>query len=180
MTVREDLRSLRTNYKIIIAKDDRLQVPFPSLNKLLPMNVPVAINATPVVVQETNHLVDTQTHSESCVSTDLVVERDVRISQLEAIDWEDLAEKFLDVLEEAVSIRVHNAPLLSPSVTSEIEPLSKEMCSDMTLVRGDSGQVDTTGSSGTRVVVGQAKVAVLYSGGVDSAVLAALVDRYVC
>ncbi len=69
----------------------------------------------------------------------------------------ELAQKLAEVLEDAVRVRVRNAPRVLTPPTSEV-----------------------SGPKEGAVVMGGARVAVLFSGGVDSAVIAGLVDRYVC
>ena len=75
----------------------------------------------------------------------------------EGVSWEGLAKEFLAVLEAAVFRRVSVAP--PPSTGGEQG-------------EGEGGEC--------AVVQGRARVGVLFSGGVDSVVLAALVDRCVC
>lgn len=74
---------------------------------------------------------------------------------------ENIYQKFLDVLENAVWVRVRNAPLLPADHASELG-LDVE----------EEARASTSG-----LVQGRARVALLFSGGVDSAVMAALVDR---
>ena len=83
----------------------------------------------------------------------------------EDVDWKHLAEEFLEVLANSVDVRVHNAPSL-PS------------CEVLGSIAAENEQtLSPSPVSSPVVVLGRAKVGVLFSGGVDSMVLAALVDR---
>ena len=74
--------------------------------------------------------------------------------------WSVVAAQFMEVLQKAVDVRVQRAP----SVPVDQSAGYARSCG--------------TCSSGA-AAVGGARVAVLFSGGVDSAVLAALTDRWV-
>lgn len=77
------------------------------------------------------------------------------------------AEEFLTVLQEAVSVRVRSAPDLASCRSHSGPGCSATACCGM--LQSSEGNVE--------MVYGKARVGVLYSGGVDSVVLAALVDR---
>lgn len=74
-------------------------------------------------------------------------------------DWSAVAARFMEVLQKAVAVRVQRAPNISVDCSGE----SARSC----------------GACSSDVIVGTARIAVLFSGGVDSAVLAALTDRFV-
>ena len=100
--------------------------------------------------------------------------------------YQDHVARLLDVLQGAVQCRVSRAP----SVTQR--KATKQLCKTPTLEAGVvkrevgvSGEEENVGSaeggvfSDYNTVRGSASVAILFSGGVDSAVLAALADRFV-
>ena len=100
-----------------------------------------------------------------------------------AVDWRTLATQLITVLERAVHSRVDRAPYL-PSVTVETRGASSanlERCgTEVDTVTGavKSHQSPVEGLVvKSKVVYGRARIAILFSGGVDSMVLAALVDR---
>lgn len=77
-------------------------------------------------------------------------------------DWNMLAQHLLSVLQQAIQSRIDRAPRVTPTVSQD------------TVTVGCGPPLDA-GS----VVLGGARVALLFSGGVDSVVLAALTDRLV-
>ena len=79
--------------------------------------------------------------------------------------------RFLGVLQDSVQRRVSRAP---PVVSVRKESEVTEVVGTV----GDRVSVSSSAGGGGGVLEGRARVAVLFSGGVDSAVLAALVDRY--
>lgn len=88
-------------------------------------------------------------------------------SSLDSILRRQLADTFLSLLEAAVMKRVMNIPPLSDEMSLGRPELESECAA------GDAArQTDCH-----RLTLGNAKVGVLFSGGVDSIVLAALADR---
>lgn len=88
-------------------------------------------------------------------------------SSCDAVNWKSMAEKFCEVLKEAVSIRVLSSPDLQSCKSHSSGCVSSDSTSCATLQT----------CPGADFVHGIAKVGLLFSGGVDSVVLAALVDR---
>ena len=121
-----------------------------------------------------------------------------------SIDWSALSKQLIAVLEKAIRARVVRAPYL-PSSTQEASATTSS--SSTSLVRGcrkseseSESQVlgmesrhsqneehqpvcreELVASKGDSDVIirGRARIAILFSGGVDSMLLAALTDRYV-
>lgn len=112
------------------------------------------------------------------------------------VDWRALAAQLISVLEKAVLSRAVRAPYM-PSIAIETTDASSAISSITMATSGASTasqhlcetdiEAAPTGSEqkfaerqteGTKVVYGKARIAILFSGGVDSMVLAALVDRY--
>lgn len=98
-------------------------------------------------------------------------------------DWRALSRLLITELERAVHSRVVRAPYL---------PSSSQTRSDgaclMDLSKSDSDPVkevelatatDPMKTAVSAIILGKARIAILFSGGVDSVVLAALVDRLV-
>lgn len=211
----EELNLLQNHFKITVRKNSHLQVPFPSLNKVLP-SVNLATSTHPS--QETVELTvvgSTNSPDPSVVLYD-GSKQEVKSPPDTAVNWSIIAEEFLEVLAEAVSVRVKNAPSLpsckahysykpvqsadnerveTATVTcATVNSLSIQSVSnveiqsasvvDVRSVDGESALHETTvmscptlQSSNVEIVCGQARIGLLFSGGVDSVVLAALVDR---
>lgn len=172
----EELTSLSACVRITIRKDPQLQVPFPPLNKVLPS--PSAQGLAECAVQE---LTVTEHPRTSLKSGNPHEPRTDSLEILpETIDWKHSAERFLEILAGAVKVRVSNAPRLPSCQAHKSEP---EACSQLRVLPDSTLQPGSAPS--TDMVFGKAKIGVLFSGGVDSVVLAALVDRldaymYVC
>ena len=173
----EELKDLRTHLEVKLVKNGELAAPFPSLNKDISLGVSsvetvndkCCYGATPCpeISLDRDGLLnpheackgeaDTSQSmhgGESAVIEDHTSSDGTRFSS-RAATCRDLPQEFLEVLQDAVKVRVCNSPQVSCS----------HLCEES--------------EDGSEVVVSNARVAVLFSGGVDSAVLAALVDRYV-
>lgn len=161
---------LSTFVHVTISRDTRLQVPFPSLNKALPSDDPST--CPPSTHKLEADLVDSSSDSAirdiTCQPASLCNDQQV------GIDWKHNAEKLLAVLLEAVNVRVKSAPSL-PSCQVHKPKFLQSACSSQPSVLLPCPALQCTS---TEPVYGCAKVGVLFSGGVDSVVLAALVDRY--
>ena len=161
-TLTEDPQMRRTFLSVSLIKDERLQVPFPPLNKDLPpeldevMEVSVKMikgdTPSPLAGEEGKQFPDEleplgtipkQRPCGEAVPPDALI-----------------VHEFLKVLEEAVMVRLRTAPWLP----------ANEDCASV------AGKGPTAAAG---VVSGRARVALLFSGGLDSAVMAALVDRQV-
>ncbi len=90
-----------------------------------------------------------------------------------------IAQQLLAILQQAVETRVMRAPPLDvgkESLESASTPRN-HASTEVTAGASKSPPVDISAAKGENVIQGRARVAILYSGGVDSAVLAALTDR---
>ena len=91
-------------------------------------------------------------------------------------DWNTLAQHLLSVLQQAIQSRVDRAPRVTHTVSQD----TVTVCCGPPSGAGSVGCGPPSGSPDTASVVqGAARVAILFSGGVDSVVLAALTDRLV-
>ena len=200
--IREELSSLKTCFNVHRVDNAHLQVPFPPLNKTLP-----ALDQIDSVSLDSDEIdIEKRTLSSNVPSTSGSTQ-DTALPRLDdqdeiatamrgaslshhmlhtlrpAVDWRALATQLITVLERAVHSRVDRAPYL-PSVTVETQGASSanlERCD--TEVETATGAVKSHQSPveglvvKSKVVYGKARIAILFSGGVDSMVLAALVDR---
>ena len=171
LSIMERLKSFKTFFKVTLLKDIHLQVPFPSLNKVTPLemtstDIPstlIAHNTDAKSIHTTRGEMHLDFYSRENIKGDSASKETNIVCEFD-IDWKCLAKKFLIILEEAVSVRIHNAPDLPAYKSHEVN-----------ISYAYQMQYET----GSQVVLGKAKIAILFSGGVDSVVLAALVDRSV-
>lgn len=168
----EEFKLLKTYIEIAAVKDAQLQVSFPPLNKSLPQEPKAALS-----IQETTKSSVVQTpvspefgSFEGDGLRPICSKHAEEASIIDSVDWRRIAEDFLMVLEEAVSVRVHNAP----DTASCGSHFARQ---DISVMRSEVDCCGVLQVDGMELVRGKAKIGVLYSGGVDSAVLAALVDR---
>lgn len=175
----KDLELLQTHLKINFHKDITLQVSFPPLNKALPSDLSTNIQMVESKESTGSSMAEykllpsgSQGPEESILSKDEAsttnsTEMSSITSSCDAVNWKSMAEKFCEVLEEAVSIRVLSSPDLQSCKSHSSGCVSSDSTSCATLQT----------YPGADFVHGIAKVGLLFSGGVDSVVLAALVDR---
>ena len=201
----DQLSSLQSCLKFSVVKERHLQVPFPCLNKQLPppsctekcdLSTVPPVDGGPDSTKHdscddrTVHFSDGSTvevlqdptvpvvHTSECQGT-LPVRgsQDSVSSEKNAVcvcsslvatmtaqetDWHTLAQHLLSVLQQAIHSRVVRAPRVGHDPTP-----SQDTMSDCSV-------------AATSVVQGGARVALLFSGGVDSVVMAALTDRLAC
>ena len=179
------LSTLQTSLNITLAKNKMLQVPFPSLNKQLQAtpSVLVAVSDTETVVSKalvypvtpdevvvSKAPVHPVTPDEVAVSKALVhpvTPDEVAISKApvhpDEVNWYALAQQLIEVLQKAIKARVVRAPPIR-ELNSVVAP-SKASDVSTGVIGAAAGDQ------------GNARVAILFSGGVDSVVLAALTDR---
>ena len=216
-TIDEELTSLTTCLKVHRVDDFHLQVPFPPLNKTLPLSPqeqqqqhmqhlesspksPVASSDEAAI--ERTKLSEIETHaspentieeeavcSVSSTSEGVVGGGDpspslAPVSTL-SVDWSALAKQLITVLEKAIRARVARAPHLPSSTQQALATSSSSLggcrksdsesqCEEQP-VRGK----ELGAKEGDLVTIrGRARIAILFSGGVDSMLLAALTDRY--
>jgi len=193
----DQLSSLQSCLKFSVVKERHLQVPFSCLNKQLPPPSctekcdlstvpPIAVDGGPDSTthdscdDRTVHFSDGSTtvpvvHISECQGTMPVRgSQDSVSSEKNAVcvcsslvatmtaqetDWHTLAQHLLSVLQQAIHSRVVRAPRVGHDPTP-----SQDTMSDCSV-------------AATSVVQGSARVALLFSGGVDSVVMAALTDR---
>ena len=163
------MKDINHYLKVTVLKSNDLQVPFPALNELLPGpsgSVGQVQGCSSQVYALEQTIVDSGSKPEDVTQTNLPA-----VASLG--ETTSIAEQFLAVLEEAVSIRVRNAsPLRSCQshagmIASVGDGKESRTCSCIPPLPDDCASL----------VYGQAKIGLLFSGGVDSVVLAALVDR---
>lgn len=165
LAIRQEIGSLKSCLKTTLLKDDLFQAPFPILNKSIPLD---DVSATESTMSKEREVINAASCSVGTASEDPCPEK------------KSIIEKFHRLLEEAVSVRVCNAPNI-PS-HCDVDTRSEKLHCDRTKLISSAeccSEVQSTTTRDQVVVNGQAKVAILFSGGVDSAVLAALVDRFV-
>jgi len=163
----QELEELRTHFEVTVVEDCMLPMtPFGPLNKEMPMAprpfVEMAVGkaeaygSTPLVDSSGDSAKMAEEASEGRAKSDEGRES-ATVMRLGGVAGSDLAREFLDLLHAAVEVRVRNAP---PVPVPPPRP-----------------EAHAASGDGSVVVMGVARVAVLFSGGVDSAVIAALVDR---
>ena len=169
--IARELGSLDTRLSINVIRDKSPLVFFPPLNKSTDL---------PHSEQSAN----TRGHSDSAIHRERILPEDVikPPSYSSSTTYCDHVARMLDVLLSAVECRVSRAPPIAhhrmvvsqqhcktPAVLAE-EAAEREMSQGCKTAESSAASCDG-------VMHGSARVAVLFSGGVDSAVLAALVDR---
>ena len=206
----DQLSSLESCLKFSVVKERRLQVPFPCLNKQLPLPSCAdrcELSAVPSVTLDgrpehgscddravqcsdggtVEALQDPSArivHSSECQGTASMHERGsqcsvpvsgeknavpvatspVATTTAQETDWHTLAQHLLSVLQLAIHSRVVRAPRIRH---------------DPTPSQATKSDLSVAGVAISTVVQGRARVAILFSGGVDSVVMAALTDRLV-
>ena len=110
-----------------------------------------------------------------------------------SVDWSALAKRLIAVLEKAVRARVVRAPNL-PSSTQEASVISSTSLGSSQTSESESilgvesrhaqseeqpvcGGELVVKKGDSKIIHGRARIAILFSGGVDSMLLAALTDR---
>ena len=205
----DQLSSLKSCLHFSIVKEKSLQVPFPKLNRQLPStkncdsNVVTSLHSETQVTStqcaaasEERDTVQDPTlslHGSGCLvcmnekgSRQSVSSEKATLptaSPLSAMatvtqetDWNTLAQHLLSVLQQAIQSRVDRAPRVTHTVSQD----TVTVCCGPPSGAGSVGCGPPSGSPDTASVVqGAARVAILFSGGVDSVVLAALTDRLV-
>ena len=193
----EELSSLKTCLSIHKVDNFHLQVPFPPFNKTVPVQphlqtTPTSKSKTTVAVEGTlsdSDFVESETlcksYGEIKLDSDMVKGgissssvSPVSVVSVSGVDWNTLAKQLIAVLQKAVHSRIVRAPHL-PSYRVEAR--------DDSSVNVDHrrNEEEPTGCQNQALVLvpkaeyihGRARVAVLFSGGVDSILLAALVDK---
>ena len=119
-----------------------------------------------------------KTHSDtnSCVATDKVhlVSHGIPTT---TTTYHNYVSRLIDVLFNAVQCRVSRAPPVTQHSKQYYESSVVDGYVTSSDERSDSSKGASGGGCSSSVLHGSARVAILFSGGVDSAVLAALVDR---
>ena len=98
-------------------------------------------------------------------------------------EFHAVAQQLLAILHRAVETRVMRAPPVDvskknfESASTPHNHESTEVTAGACKSSTPTPPADISAANGGKVIQGRARVAVLYSGGVDSAVLAALTDR---
>ena len=196
--IEQELRSFETCFSISCITEYSLQVFFPPLNTNADTSPHTQTSEASIAPQQdilSNHRGSTAspTHSSSTarggggLAEELEKEPCISCGTDLSFKEDEHVQDFLHVLQAAVQSRVLNAPHVRTRMAGK---LSKNSAKGTTAEEsekhcpnpnpktdegsiGDGCAKSVPGST----VYGRAKVAVLFSGGVDSAVLAALVDR---
>ncbi|CAI8022456.1 Asparagine synthetase domain-containing protein 1 [Geodia barretti] len=179
--IADELGSLKTCLTVTSIKEDHPLVYFPSINSTKDVDPPPHPLADSSHPQEDTRAAEAVSTTDSQSSTDppllpseRVGPRCARQPPATTISYGEHVERFLDILQAAVQRRVSRAPPVSwgKRQVTKVKG-SVKLGDDARTEGGTSGLgVDREG-----VLEGHARVAVLFSGGVDSAVLAAIVDR---
>ncbi len=203
--VLEDMSSLRTSLSTRITVDKCLQVPFPPLNRCTPVeqsDITVDLKQDPSI-HPPEAFGDVRTFSSRQVDWCLLSQQlldvlqtavQVRVNNAPPVFTSTSSESvnnappvFTSTSSEAVnnappvftstsSEAVNNAPPVFTSTSSEGVASNGSVWSSS--MREGQARVASNGSVwSSSMREGQARVAVLYSGGVDSTVLAALTDK---
>lgn len=180
--IAEELSSLETWVSISIVRETNPSVFFPSLNRSTDVE---SSHTSPSPTQGGAKQLDTQSttgYMSDARSKGLPSEKPKRLPSSHSTTKQDMTSYhdhvvgLLDVLQSAVECRVVRAPpvIRRETVQQPFKTLSPEVGKE-----GDGVRKKNIGGSDSDcgAVWGCASVAVLFSGGVDSAVLAALVDR---
>ena len=184
--IAQELQCLETCLSIACVTEHRLQVFFPPLNEARGVVMQhSASQASPVEEKDTPET--SPTHSNSTVEGASSVALKQESSDGKTIlTLRDHVQGFLDVLQRAVQSRVLRAPCVRRRGAIK-NPVFETHVSGI----GGSGKGGGGGGGGggekrggggggcasDASVCGTARLAILFSGGVDSAVLAALADR---
>lgn len=200
----DQLSSLKSCLHFSIVKEKILQVPFPKLNRQLPStkncdsNVVTSLHSETQVTStqcaaasEDRDTVQDPTlsfHGSGCLvcmnekgsrqsasSEKATLPTASPLSAMATVtqetDWNTLAQHLLSVLQQAIQSRVDRAPRVTHTISQDTVTVG---CGPPS----GAGSVGCGPNIGS-IVQGAARVAILFSGGVDSVVLAALTDRLV-
>ena len=200
----EELSTLKTNLNIHKIDQHHLQVPFPTLNKSLPVHQSLPQHSSPALGRSeatTGERTESDVYSKEDATTTCTSGSDSRVvckveagkvderggaslldKFLNTFDWSSLAKQLITVLEKAVHSRVVRAPFL-PSHTSLLQSQGASSVSFEGRKTERTSSQEASGADADKgdvnVIHGRARIAILFSGGVDSVLLAALVDRYI-
>ena len=224
-TIDEELTSLATCLKVHRVDNLHLQVPFPPLNKTLPLppqeqqqqhmqhlesspKPPVASSDEAAIERTKLSEIETRASSESTVEEEAISsvsntsegvvgggDPSLSLSPVStlSVDWSALAKQLIAVLEKAIHARVARAPHLPSSTQQASATCSSSLggCrkseSESRILGMESrhAQCEEQAACGKELgakegdtIHGRARIAILFSGGVDSMLLAALTDRY--
>ena len=174
--IADELGSLTTCLTVTSIKEDNPAVSFPPINKSTEVGSPPHLFAPSIVPQEArkSSLESPAVVSLPGSSSNLLAGEGVLTSGSAVFPYEEQVSRFLAVLQDAVQRRVSRAPPVVQRTEATLSPAEGAELGDMT--GGEAGTISSVGGA-VGVLEGRARIAVLFSGGVDSAVLAALVDR---
>ena len=199
--IEQELRTFETCFSISCITEHSLQVFFPPLNTAADTShtqtSEVSIALQPDALSDRRDSTASPTHCNSPARGDCGLTEELKkepcISCGEDISFkeDEHVQDFLRVLQAAVQFRVLNAPRVRTRIAGKLpqksviaaraeenekhclNPKPKRLDEEEEQCIGDRCAESSLGST----VYGKARVAVLFSGGVDSAVLAALTDR---
>ena len=203
--IAHELGSLETYLTISSVRETSPQVFFPPLNKsveeqslLHSVHSPITNTSAATVQSEASGATRTETslpeHTDEATTQNaekVELLTPSHSTETASTTYDDYVTRLLDVLQSAVQCRVSRAPPVIPR--QMVKHLHKTPVLDSTAQGGKEIDVQNTsgienktccaqrgfegGASCGTVMCGSARVAILFSGGVDSAVLAALADR---
>ena len=186
--IADELGSLKTCLTVTSIKEDHPLVYFPSINSTKdvdPPPHPLADSSHPqedtraeatLLLAEAVSTTDSQSSTDPpLLPSERVGPRCARQPPATTISYGEHVERFLDILQAAVQRRVSRAPPVSWGKRQVTKVKGSVKLGDDARTEGGTRGL---GVARGGVLEGHARVAVLFSGGVDSAVLAALVDRY--
>jgi hypothetical protein len=188
--IADELGSLKTCLTVTSIKEDYPLVYFPSINPTIDVDPPPHPLADSGHPQEDTRGIATILSENAVSRTDFPSSTDppllpsdgavtsgpqcTRQPPATTISYEVHVKRFLDILQDAVQRRVSRAPPVSWGRSQATKVKGAVKLGDEARTEGGTSGLGV-GCEG--VLEGHARVAVLFSGGVDSAVLAALVDR---
>ena len=192
--IADELGSLKTCLTVTLIKEDHPLVYFPSINPTIDVDPPPHPLADSGHPQEDTRVEATLLLAEAVSTTDSQSSTDppllpsdgavtsgpqcTRQPPATTISYEEHVKRFLDILQDAVQRRVSRAPPVSWGRSQATKVKGAVKLGDEARTEGGTSGGRGLGVGCEGVLEGHARVAVLFSGGVDSAVLAALVDRY--
>ena len=183
--IADELCSLKTCLTINSIKESHPIVFFPAINPSTNVELPHSL-VLDTLAPETTITENTVSTMDSSLSSDTQPLEEAHscgsASVPATLPYQGHMARFLEVLQDAVRRRICTAPPVAENRELKVNHPDRAKLGDLTQAEGGTPTTSREGelgvSSSDDVLRGHARVAILFSGGVDSAVLAALVDRY--
>lgn len=186
--ITDELCSLKTCLTINSIKESHPVVFFPAINLSTNVELPhsLVLSCKDTLAPESTITENTVSTMDSSLSSDILQPVEEAHSCGSAsvpatLPYQGHVARFLEVLQDAVRRRVCTAPPVAESRELKGSHPDRAKLGNLTQAEGGTPTTSSEGelgvSSSDDVLRGHARVAILFSGGVDSAVLAALVDR---